>query len=82
LAFGDDAFEAAVFEWMIFYLHGKTLIAGKVTKPLGDSPAFQHSIPAKAEIVMKARGGALLNDERKAGDSMCVFFCLGRWARR
>ena len=66
LAFGDDAFEAAVLHGVVFDLHGEAAVAGVVAGALGDGPGFEDAVPAEAEVVVQMRGGVLLDDEGEA----------------
>ncbi len=43
-AFGDGAFEISIFEWMIFDLHRKALVAGIQRRAFWNRPRFQHAI--------------------------------------
>ena len=63
LALGDDAFEAAVLHGVVFDLDGEALVGDDVAGALGDGPAFEHAVPAEAEVVVEVRGGVLLDDE-------------------
>src|SRR6202034_4446059 len=74
LSLGDSALEAAVFHGVVFNLDGEPLVRNDVAWPLGDSPAFEHAIPAQAEVVVQARGGVLLDDERQ---TLRCCLCLG-----
>ena len=53
LAGGDDAFEAAVLDGVIFDLDGEAFIGDDVGRALGAGPGFEHAVPAEAEIVME-----------------------------
>ena len=66
LAFGDDAFEAAVLHGVVFDLDGEAAVAGVVAGAFGDGPGFEHAVPAEAEVVVQVRGGVLLDDEGEA----------------
>ena len=72
LAFGDDAFEAAVFHGVIFDLNGEALVFDDVAGAFGDGPAFEDAVPAETEVVMEMRGGVFLDDEREGG-GLCGF---------
>ena len=63
LAFGDDAFEAAVLHGVVFDLNGETLVSDEIAGALGDGPAFEDAVPAEAEVIVQAGGGVLLDDE-------------------
>ena len=63
LAFGDRAFEPSILHGVIFHLDGQPLIAGHVARALGHRPALEHSVQSKAEVVVQASGGVLLDDE-------------------
>ena len=65
LALGNDAFEPAVFHGMVFHLHGEPLVCHDVARALGDGPALEHAVPSQPKIVVKMRGGVLLNNKRK-----------------
>ena len=52
-ALGNDPLEAAVFDRVIFDLHGQALVAGIEIGALGNCPALQHAVQLKAEVVMK-----------------------------
>ena len=67
LAFGDDAFEAAVFHGVVFDLDGETLVLDDVAGAFGDGPAFEDSVPAEAEVVVEMGGGVFLDDEGEGG---------------
>ena len=72
LAFGDDAFEAAVLHGVVFDLDGEALVSDNIAGALGDSPAFEDAVPTEAEVVMEAGGGVLLDDEGiVAGRQVC-----------
>jgi len=77
-AFGDDAFEAAIFEWMIFGHDGKPLLGRIETRAFGHRPALQDPIMLEPEIVMRARCCVLLDDEAVA----LGFSALGTRLRR
>ena len=73
LSLGDGALEAAIFHGVVFDLDGEPLVRDDVAWPLGNSPAFEHAIPAQAEVVMQARRGVLLDDERQTlGWRLCL----------
>ena len=75
LAFGDDAFEAAVFHGVVFDLDGEALVGDDIAGALGDGPAFEDAVPAEAEVVVKVGGGVLLDDEGMlAGRGFCGGF--------
>ena len=42
---------------------GEALVGDDVAGALGDGPAFEHAVPAEAEVVVQVRGGVLLDDE-------------------
>ncbi len=65
LSLGDRAFEAAVFDGMVFHLDGQTLVRNYIAGAFRDGPALQNAAPAKAKVVMQARGRVLLHDERQ-----------------
>ena len=69
LAFRDGSLEAAVLDRVVLDLDGEALVGDDVARPLSDRPAFEHAAPAKAKVVVEARGGVLLNDEGKLGFS-------------
>ena len=53
-AFGNDAFEAAVFERMIFDVHREALDGGIEARSFGHGPREQNAVELEAEIVMEA----------------------------
>src|SRR5579883_376361 len=63
LTFGNGSFETAVLDGMVFYLNGKTLVAGIVAWPFRYCPAFQNTVPSEAEIIVQACCGVFLNHE-------------------
>ncbi len=63
LAFGDDAFEAAVLHGVVFDLDGEAFVLDDVAGALGDGPAFEDAVPAEAEVIVEMRGCVLLDDE-------------------
>ena len=79
LAFGDDAFEAAVLHGVVFDLDGEAAVAGVVAGALGDGPGFEHAVPAEAEVVVQVRGGVLLDDE---GEAVWGLMWRRVWRRR
>ena len=66
LALGNDAFEAAVFEGMVFDLDGEAAVVRVVAGAFGDGPTFEDASPAETEVVVEVRGFVLLDDEGKA----------------
>ena len=59
----NDAFEAPVFERMIFDLHRQPFLGRVEVRPLGNGPAFQHTIQFQTKVVVQMRSCVLLNDE-------------------
>lgn len=49
LTFRDGAFKAAVFEGMIFDVHGEALVGRIETWAFGDRPAVERAVELKTE---------------------------------
>ena len=77
LALGDGAFEVAVIERVIFGLDGKPLVAGVERGALGHRPGLEHAIDLKAQVIVKARGGVLLDDKARVFGGAIVALPLG-----
>ena len=63
LARRNDAFEAAVFERMIFDVHRQPLVVRVEARSLGHRPAQQHAVQLQPEIVVQMTGRMFLDDE-------------------
>lgn len=63
LAVWNDAFEAAVFQRVIFDLHRETLHGRIEVGSFGDRPTLEHAIEFQTEVVVKVGGIVLLDDE-------------------
>ena len=61
----NNAFKPAIVNRMIFDLHRESFVAGKITRPLRNRPALQHTIPPKPKIVVQVRSRLLLNNKRQ-----------------
>ena len=66
LALGDDAFEAAVLDGVVFDLDGEAALLRVIAGALGDGPALEDAAPGETEVVVEVRGFVLLDDEGKA----------------
>ncbi len=65
-AFGDDAFEAAIFERVVLGHDGEPLLCRVEARALGHGPALQHAVMLEPEIEMGAPRRVLLDDEAVA----------------
>ena len=65
-AFGDHAFEPAIFERVVLSHHRQPLLRRVEARTFGDGPALQHAVMLEPEIEMGAAGGVLLDDEAVA----------------
>jgi hypothetical protein len=66
-AFRNRAFEAAIFERMVLDMDREAFLAGDKARAAGHSPALQHAIHLKPEIVMEPSRVMLLNHEARSG---------------
>ena len=66
LAFGYLAFEAAVVERMILYLHRKSAVLRVQARFFRHGPALQHAIVLEPEVVVQPRRVVLLHDVLQA----------------
>lgn len=71
LAARNDALEAAVLHGVVFHLDREPAVVDVVAWTFRDRPAFQHTVPAEAKVVVQARGRMLLDDEGEGRD--CLF---------
>src|SRR4029453_16645187 len=62
----DRALEAAVFQRMIFHMHGKTPIGGVKARASCDRPALQHLGELEPKIIVEPARRMLLHDEKPA----------------
>src|SRR5271166_559434 len=72
VARGNNAFEIAVLERMIFDHDGQPLVLGIKRWSLGHSPRSQHALHLETEVVVESPSGVLLYHETGAaarGDS-------------
>src|SRR6185312_1193725 len=63
LARRNDAFEAAVFERMVFDVHRQPLVVRVEARTFGHRPAQQHTVQLEPEVVVQMAGRMLLDDE-------------------
>ena len=63
VAFGNHAFELAVFDWVVFDLHRKPLVSGIERGPFGHGPRHQHARVLQPQVVVQVTGKVLLNAE-------------------
>src|SRR5712691_2999623 len=55
LSLRNDALKTTVVNRMIFHLHRESFVAGKITRPLRNCPALQHTIPPKPKIIVQVK---------------------------
>jgi hypothetical protein len=65
LAFGNDAFESSVFQWMVFRHHRRALDRRIQRRAFGNAPGEQNTFLFQAEIVVQMTGLMLLDYERE-----------------
>lgn len=63
LTFRYHSLESSVLQRMIFHLDGQVLVGGIQGGPLGDSPASEHPVNFKPQIIVKRRSRMLLHAE-------------------
>src|ERR1700677_4949833 len=63
LPFWNRPFKASIFDWMIFHLYCQSLVSRKITRSLGNRPAFQHAMPAQPEVIMQPTRRMLLHNK-------------------
>ena len=76
VAFGDYAFEAAVFDRVILHHHGEALFGGIERGAFGNGPRFQRAVDFQAEIVMQM-GGVMALDAKLSARRMVTCACDG-----
>ena len=62
-ALGDGAFEVAVVERVVLHLDREALVLRVERDALGHRPGLEDAVELKAQVIVQARRGMLLDDE-------------------
>ena len=76
VAFGNDSFESAVVERMIFGEYRETLFTGIEGGTFGNRPGSQHAFHFETEVIMESSGAVFLNNESVAASLLEATFRL------
>jgi hypothetical protein len=78
-ALGNDPFELAIIERVVFDMDGEPLLPRVEARSLRHRPALQNAVELEAEIIMQSARGMLLDDK---GEPLAGFFAGLDSARR